>query len=60
VARYGTPGKAILGIWLVTLLFAVAAVMTAVDGLKPLGYAAAVVALLALFVLRYLPRRTVE
>jgi UDP-GlcNAc:undecaprenyl-phosphate GlcNAc-1-phosphate transferase len=58
VARYGSPGKAILGIWLVTLLFAVAAVMTAVDGLKRLGYAAAVVALLALFVLRYRPQRT--
>lgn len=58
VARYGSPGKAILGIWLVTLLFAAAAVMTAIDHLKPLGYSAALVALLALFVLRYLPRRT--
>jgi UDP-GlcNAc:undecaprenyl-phosphate/decaprenyl-phosphate GlcNAc-1-phosphate transferase len=57
VARYGTPGKAILGIWLVTLLFAAAAVMTAIDQLKRIGYTAGVVALLALFVLRYLPRR---
>lgn len=58
VARYGGPGKAILAIWLVTLLFAAAAVMTAIDGLKRAGYTAGVVALLALFVLRYFPRRT--
>ncbi|HEV7768850.1 MAG TPA: MraY family glycosyltransferase [Thermoanaerobaculia bacterium] len=57
VARYGSPGKAILGIWLVTLMFAAAAVMTAIDPYKPLGYIFALVALLALFVLRYLPRR---
>lgn len=56
VARYGSPGKAIFAIWLVTLLFAAAAVMTAVDHLKPTGYVAGTVALLALFVLRYLPR----
>ena len=58
VARYGGPGKAILAIWLVTLLFASAAVMTAIDGWKRVGYAAGAVALLALFVLRYFPRRT--
>ncbi len=58
VARYGGTGKAILGIWSVTLLFATAAVMTAVDHLKRIGYIAGAVALLALFVLRYLPRRT--
>jgi UDP-GlcNAc:undecaprenyl-phosphate GlcNAc-1-phosphate transferase len=57
VARYGSPGKAILGIWLVTLLFAGAAVMTATEATRELGYVAAVVALLALLVLRYLPRR---
>lgn len=57
VARYGGPGKAILSIWLVTLLFAAAAVMTAIDHLKRIGYGAGVAALLALFVLRYLPRR---
>ncbi|HYC62591.1 MAG TPA: MraY family glycosyltransferase [Thermoanaerobaculia bacterium] len=57
VARYGGPGKAILAIWLVTLLFAAAAVMTAIDGWKRAGYAAGAVALLALFVLRYFPRR---
>jgi UDP-GlcNAc:undecaprenyl-phosphate GlcNAc-1-phosphate transferase len=58
VARYGSAGKAILGIWSVTLLFAAAAVMTAIDGFKRIGYVSAAVALLALFVLRYLPRRS--
>jgi UDP-GlcNAc:undecaprenyl-phosphate GlcNAc-1-phosphate transferase len=58
VARYGSPGKAILGIWSVTLLFAAAAVMTAIDTWKRAGYAAGIVALLALFVLRYLPERS--
>ena len=57
VARYGGPGKAILAIWSVTLLFAAAAVMTAIDHLKRIGYVAGAVALAALFVLRYLPRR---
>jgi UDP-GlcNAc:undecaprenyl-phosphate GlcNAc-1-phosphate transferase len=57
VERYGSAGKAILGIWSVTLLFAVAAILTAIDGYKRIGYGAAGVALLALFVLRYLPRR---
>jgi hypothetical protein len=57
VARYGSPGKAILGIWSVTLLFAAAAVMTALEGMRRFGYIAAGTALLALFVLRYRPRR---
>lgn len=56
VERYGGTGKAIFGIWSVTLLFAAAAVMTAIDHLKPVGYVSGVAALLALFVLRYLPR----
>lgn len=58
VERYGSPGKAIFSIWLVTLLFAAAAVMTAIDSMRKFGYATAVVALLALFVLRYVPQRT--
>ncbi|HEX8617631.1 MAG TPA: MraY family glycosyltransferase [Thermoanaerobaculia bacterium] len=57
VARYGSPGKAIFGIWLVTLLFAAAAVMTVVQSTKWVGYTAGSVALLLLFVLRYFPRR---
>ena len=38
VAKYGSVGKAIASIWLITLLFATAAVMTVVDRLKPAGY----------------------
>jgi UDP-GlcNAc:undecaprenyl-phosphate GlcNAc-1-phosphate transferase len=57
VERYGSVGKAILAIWLVTLLFAVASVMTVVQETKWIGYASGCIALLALFVLRYLPRR---
>jgi UDP-GlcNAc:undecaprenyl-phosphate GlcNAc-1-phosphate transferase len=57
VARYGSVNKAILGIWGVTLLFAVSAVMTAVQETKWLGYTSGGVALVLLFVLRYFPRR---
>ncbi|HEX2832975.1 MAG TPA: MraY family glycosyltransferase [Thermoanaerobaculia bacterium] len=57
VERYGSVGKAILAIWLVTLLFAVASVMTVMPQTKWYGYTSGGVALLALFVLRYLPRR---
>jgi UDP-GlcNAc:undecaprenyl-phosphate/decaprenyl-phosphate GlcNAc-1-phosphate transferase len=57
VARYGSDAKAIFGIWSITLLFAAAAVMTVVQTTKWFGYTAGGVALIALFVLRYLPRR---
>jgi UDP-GlcNAc:undecaprenyl-phosphate GlcNAc-1-phosphate transferase len=57
VARYGSVTKAILAIWIVTLLFAVSAVLTVVQETKWIGYTSGGVALLALFVLRYLPRR---
>jgi UDP-GlcNAc:undecaprenyl-phosphate/decaprenyl-phosphate GlcNAc-1-phosphate transferase len=57
VARYGSAGKAILGIWSVTLLFAAAAVMTVMQTTKWIGYSLGALALIALFVLRYLPRR---
>lgn len=57
VARYGSAGKAILGIWLVTLLFAASAVMTVIQETKIIGYTTGGVALLALLVLRYLPHR---
>jgi len=56
VSRYGTPGKVIVRIWLVTLLFAAAAVMTVVQQTKIIGYAAGGIGLLALLLLRYLPR----
>lgn len=53
VAKYQSEGKAIFAIWLVTLLFAGAAVMTAVQPLKWIGYGAGGLALLLLIVLRY-------
>jgi UDP-GlcNAc:undecaprenyl-phosphate GlcNAc-1-phosphate transferase len=57
VERYGSAGKAVLGIWLITLLFAAAAVMTAVQELKWIGYGAAGAGLLLMTVLRYGGRR---
>jgi UDP-GlcNAc:undecaprenyl-phosphate GlcNAc-1-phosphate transferase len=57
VARYGSAGKAILAIWGVTLLFAASAVMTVVQSTKWIGYTSGALALVALFLLRYLPHR---
>ena len=53
VAKYGSPGKAIFGIWLVTVLFAGAAILTVVQKTKLIGYTSGMVALLALTVLRW-------
>jgi UDP-GlcNAc:undecaprenyl-phosphate GlcNAc-1-phosphate transferase len=58
VSRYGSDGKAIFGIWSITLLFAASAVMTVVPQTKVIGYTSGTLALVALFVLRYFPRRT--
>jgi UDP-GlcNAc:undecaprenyl-phosphate GlcNAc-1-phosphate transferase len=58
VARYGSAGKAILGIWGVTLLFAASAVMTVVQETKWIGYSSGALALVALFLLRYLPKKS--
>jgi UDP-GlcNAc:undecaprenyl-phosphate GlcNAc-1-phosphate transferase len=55
VERYGGPGKVILSIWLVTLLFAASAVLTVVQSTKWLGYTSGGVALLVMLVLRYRP-----
>lgn len=57
VERYGSVGKAITAILAVTILFAASAVLTALEATKWIGYVTACVALLALFGLRYLPRR---
>jgi UDP-GlcNAc:undecaprenyl-phosphate/decaprenyl-phosphate GlcNAc-1-phosphate transferase len=57
VAKYGSPWKAIVSIWAVTLLFATAAVLIVVQSTKWIGYSAGCVALLTLLLLRYLPRR---
>ncbi len=53
VGKYRSEGKAIFAIWVVTLLFSAAAVMTAVQELKWIGYSSGAVALLLLILLRY-------
>jgi hypothetical protein len=57
VEKYGSIGKAIASIWLITLLFAVSAVLTSIEGLKPVGYALGALGLLLLIFLRYWFRR---
>src|ERR1051326_889391 len=57
VEKYGSVGKAIASIWLITLLFATAAVMTVVDKLKPAGYTLGALGLALLIFLRYWFRR---
>jgi len=57
VAKYGSAGKAIASIWLITLLFATAAVMTSIDTLKPAGYTLGALGLALLIFLRYWFRR---
>lgn len=57
LARFGSETKAILSIWFVTLLFAAAAVMTAIDLTKMVGYSAGILGLVAMVVLRWERRR---
>jgi UDP-GlcNAc:undecaprenyl-phosphate/decaprenyl-phosphate GlcNAc-1-phosphate transferase len=57
VSKYGTPGRVVLRIWLVTLLFAAAAVMTVLPQTKLIGYTSGGIALLALLLLRYFPQK---
>lgn len=56
VAKYGSVAKAIFGIWFVTLLFAVAAVMTVIQATKRFGYAAGLIGILLLIVMRFRKR----
>jgi UDP-GlcNAc:undecaprenyl-phosphate/decaprenyl-phosphate GlcNAc-1-phosphate transferase len=53
IARHGSVRQAIVRIWGVTLLFAVAAVLTVIQPVKLIGYSLGVVALIALLALRY-------
>lgn len=55
VARYGSTAKTVTSIWIVSLLFATSAVLTAVQSTKIIGYASGGIALLAMIVLRYWP-----
>jgi UDP-GlcNAc:undecaprenyl-phosphate GlcNAc-1-phosphate transferase len=57
LVRFGSERKAIVSIWLVTVLFAAAAVMTAIDLTKVVGYSAGILGLIAMIVLRYERRR---
>jgi len=60
IERFGSINKTILSIWLVTLLFAIAAVMKAVEGLKRYGYGIGIVGFLAMLFLRYTERPRVQ
>ena len=57
IERFGSIGKTIVSIWLVTVVFAASAIMTVVDSLKPYGYGIGIVGLAAMFFLRYTSRR---
>jgi UDP-GlcNAc:undecaprenyl-phosphate GlcNAc-1-phosphate transferase len=57
IERFGSDGKAILSIWLVTLLFSAAGVMTAIDVTKTIGYSAGILGVIAMIALRYERRR---
>ncbi len=57
VVKYGSAGKAIASIWFVTLLFAVAAVMTVLDSLRVAGYTVGGLGVLTMLFLRYWFRR---
>lgn len=57
IGRYGSAGRAVFSIWLVTLLFATSAVLTVVQRTKLVGYTSGGVALLVLLLLRYWRKR---
>ena len=58
VAKYGSTTRAIVTIWVVTLLFAVSAILVVVEETKRLGYASGAIGLLVLLGLRYRRRGT--
>jgi UDP-GlcNAc:undecaprenyl-phosphate GlcNAc-1-phosphate transferase len=57
VEKYGSITKAILSIWFITLLFAVAAVLTVIEELRNVGYYVGVAGFMAMLFLRYWFRR---
>jgi len=57
VEKYGSINKAILSIWVITLLFAAAAVLTATDTMKMTGYVIGIAALVMMVFFRYWFRR---
>lgn len=56
VAKHGSVGRAIFSIWLVTLLFAVAAILTVSDRTKVFGYSIGGAAVLVMLLMRYRKR----
>jgi len=60
VERFGSIAKTIASIWLITLVFAVSAVMTAIDGVKRYGYGVGIIGLLAMLLLRYTSARRIR
>lgn len=57
IEKYGSAGKAIAAIWSVSLLFAIAAVMTVPEGTKIYGYSAGIVGFAGMLFFRYWFRR---
>lgn len=57
VAKYGSISKAILSMWVITWLFAAAAVLTVMDETKVIGYSVGAAAVAAMVFFRYWFRR---
>jgi UDP-GlcNAc:undecaprenyl-phosphate GlcNAc-1-phosphate transferase len=57
VEKYGSIGKAILSMWFITVLFAIAAVLTVIDETKIAGYTVGVAGLVTMAFFRYWFRR---
>ncbi len=53
VERFGSINKTIFSIWLITVVFAVAAILTVTETLRVYGYSVGAVAFLAMMFLRY-------
>ena len=58
VEKYGSIGMAIVSIWIITLLFALSAVLTVIEDLKIAGYSVGILGFLAMIFLRYWFRRS--
>lgn len=57
VEKYGSINKAILSIWIITLLFAISAVLTVIEETKLAGYAFGIAGFAGMVFLRYWFRR---
>ncbi|HXH39089.1 MAG TPA: MraY family glycosyltransferase [Thermoanaerobaculia bacterium] len=57
VEKYGSIGKAIISIWVITLLFAISAVLTVIEETKIAGYMVGFAGLVGMVFLRYWFRR---